>query len=149
MRHQSRNKTLANKATKWNELSRKSFHNGCSDSSSTIPNGSNSINSSTMSIVLSEEYANGSSASEPRGNKDWDGQVSSSTAPEISLPDSGPKNSETPNTCTSSSDEVGIPSVGNYENQLLLKDSGFPIFDEVEGIHTQVNCYSDVYQRLL
>ncbi|ONI09481.1 hypothetical protein PRUPE_5G240600 [Prunus persica] len=138
--HQSRNKTLANKATKWNELSRKSFHNGCSDSSSTIPNGSNSINSSTMSNkkinsiakrssrkksrkkgkqstkvsnepeVLSEEYANGSSASEPCGNNDGDGQVSSSTATEISLPDSGPKNSETPNTCTSSSDEVSCYS---------------------------------------
>lgn len=179
VRHQSRNKTLANKATKWNELSRKSFHNGCSDSSSTIPNGSNSINSSTMSIgnkkinsiakrssrkksrkkgkqstkvsnepeVLSEEYANGSSTSEPCGNNDGDGQVSSSTAPEISLPDSGPKNSETPNTCTASSDEVGIPSVGNFENQLLLKDSGFPIFDEVEGIHTQVSCYSDMYTK--
>ncbi|BFG41099.1 hypothetical protein CerSpe_273730 [Prunus speciosa] len=158
---------------------RKSFHNGCSDSSSTIPNGSNSINSSTMSIgnkkinsiaktssrkksrkkgkqstkvsnvpeVLSEEYANGSSASEPCGNNDGDEQVSSSTAPEISLPDSGPESSETPNTCTSSSDEVGIPSVGNYENQLLLKDSGFPIFDEVEGIHTQVSCYSDMYTK--
>ncbi|PQQ03468.1 hypothetical protein Pyn_26874 [Prunus yedoensis var. nudiflora] len=166
VRHQSRNKTLANKATKWNELSRKSFHNGCSDSSSTIPNGSNSINSSTMSIgnkkinsiakrssrkksrkkgkqstkvsnepeVLSEEYANGSSASEPCGNNDGDGQVSSSTAPETSLPDSGPNNSETPNTCTASSDEVGNPSVGNFKNQLLLKDSGFPIFDEVEGL---------------
>ncbi|BBH04226.1 Protein of unknown function D [Prunus dulcis] len=177
--HQSRNKTLANKATKWNELSRKSFHNGCSDSSSTIPNGSNSINSSTMSIgnkkinsiakrssrkksrkkgkqstkvsnepeVLSEEYANGSSASEPCGNNDGDGQVSSSTATEISLPDSGPKNSETPNTCTSSSDEVGIPSIGNFENQLLLKDCGFPIFDEVDGIHTQVSCYSDMYTK--
>ncbi|KAH0976108.1 hypothetical protein GBA52_018007 [Prunus armeniaca] len=175
VRHQSRNKTLANKATKWNELSRKSFHNGCSDSSSTIPNGSNSFNSSTMSIgnkkinsiakrssrkksrkkgkqstkvsnepeVLSQEYANGSSASEPCGNNDGDGQVSSSTAPEISLPDSGPKNSETPNT----SDEVGIPSVGNFENQLLLKDSGFPIFDDMEGIHTQVSCYSDMYTK--
>ncbi|PQM43183.1 uncharacterized protein Pyn_23601 [Prunus yedoensis var. nudiflora] len=56
--------------------------------------GKQSTKASNEPEVLSKEYANGSSASEPCGNNDGDGQVSSSTAPEISLPDSGPKNSE-------------------------------------------------------
>ena len=37
--------------------------------------------------------------------------------------------------------------MGNFENQLLLKDSGHPIFDEVEGIHTQVSSYNDMYTK--
>ncbi|RXH96682.1 hypothetical protein DVH24_009186 [Malus domestica] len=186
VRHQPRNKTLTNKGTKWNEVPRKSSHNSltCSDSACTIPNGSNAINSSTMSIsnqkidntakrssrkknrkkgrqnkkfsintgsnepeVLYAGYPNGSSASETCGNNDGDRPLSSSTAPDNSLPDGGTKNSETPNTCTSSSDEAGIPAVGNFGNQVLLKDSGFSIFNGVESIHIQARCYNDLYTK--
>ncbi|KAM0983127.1 hypothetical protein ACFX2J_015834 [Malus domestica] len=185
VRHQPRNKTLTNKATKWNGVPRKSFHKSItrSDSASAIPNGSNAINSSNMSIgnqkidntakrssrkknikkgkqnkkfscntgsneseVLFEEYPNGSSASKTCGNNGGDRPLSS-TAPDNSLPDGGANNSETPNTFTSSSDEAGIPSVGNFENQVLLKDSGFPIFNGVQGIHPQTSCYNDMYTK--
>ncbi|PQM33044.1 hypothetical protein Pyn_34397 [Prunus yedoensis var. nudiflora] len=175
MRHQSRNKTLANKATKWNELSRKSFHNGCSDSSSTIPNGSNSINSSTMRIgnkninsiaaktssrkksrkkgkqstkasnepeVLSKEYANGSSASEPCGNNDGDGQVSSSTAPEISLPDSGPKNSEISLPVMSGDSTNAGPDEKHAEKEIFKIDISKPPgnYDHTEEARHGIQC---------
>ncbi|XP_061988168.1 uncharacterized protein LOC133706647 isoform X2 [Rosa rugosa] len=171
MRHQYRNKTLVNKATKWNVSKKFQKSLTSNDPSAMILNDSNAIKSSdvvsnrkidgnvkrssrkksrkkgkqskkvscnvgsTDHEVIYEEYGNVSSASETCGNKDGDGPAPSSTAPEISLPDS--KNS---------SDEVG--TVSNFENHIVLEDSAFPILDGVEAIqHTKASCYNDLYTK--
>ncbi|KAL6178295.1 hypothetical protein ACLB2K_049813 [Fragaria x ananassa] len=174
-RHQSRNKTLVNKATKWN-VSRKfqkSLTSG--DSSAIIGNDSNAIISSDVvsnrkidSIVKrssrkksrkkgkqSKKVLCNVRSTDPEVISEEYGNVSSASETCGNNEGDGPALSSTApvfllldakRTCTSSPDELG--TVSNLENQILLKDSAFLILDGVEGIHhTKASNCSDLYTK--
>ncbi|XP_050375929.1 uncharacterized protein LOC126793447 [Argentina anserina] len=165
MRHQSRNKTLVNKATKWN-VSRKfqkSLTSG--DSSAIIPNDSYAVKSSG---VVSNRKVDSKKSSRKKsrkkgkqskkvlcnvGSTDPDviseeyGNVSSASETCGNNDGDGPALFPTapdislPDARKSETPKTCTPSidevgtVSNFENQFLLKNSSFPILDGVEGIH--------------
>lgn len=181
----SPNKSLTSKDTIWNELRHNFIQkslNYC-ETVCLIPNGSNDLKRNsrkktrkkgkqgkkpscdtgfTEHDALPEEYAHGSSTSETRGNnKDHaDRLLSSSNAPEASLPDIGAENFEEPKKSTSYIDEVDVqvysPSLipkfneekqDYFENQGQTSDTTMSVCDEVEDACC-ISCCDDYMHEL-
>lgn len=134
VRHQSRNKALANKTTKWNELPQKDCQKSlsCCESSCLVPNGSNTINSTEMFTsspkVNNVVKRNSKKKARKKGKSGKKYSCDTVTEPEVSeeyangsfnnvdhgdatLLSSTAHEVESPKTSTCSSDEVNVPGV--------------------------------------